>query len=69
MTLTSREPQVLRQAARGLNCRESGAETFHSDQTIKSHRDLARRKLRARNITHAVAIALTTGLIHLDDAA
>lgn len=61
--LTASELRVLEQASRGLSLSESGAETFHSFQTVKSLRKYVMQKLGARNITHAVAIAYQQGIL------
>ena len=61
--LSYRELEVLRHAALGLSIQETGRELFLSQQTIKSYRKGAIRKLHARNTTHAVAIAYEQELL------
>lgn len=64
--LTDRERQVLAQVADGLSYIEIGAELHLSPDTVKAHLLRARRKLRARNRAHAVAIAFRTGILPAD---
>jgi DNA-binding CsgD family transcriptional regulator len=59
--------EVLTCAARGLRDREIGVEIGLARQTVRHHLQAVRVKLKARNTTHAVAIALTQKLIHLED--
>lgn len=61
--LTVRELEVLTLAADGLLLEEVGAKLFISLDTVKTHLIRLRRKLGARNCTHAVALALKAGLI------
>lgn len=64
--LTPSELRVLDQAARGLTNSESAKESFHAIETVKYHRTNIIRKLRARNITHAVALAYQHSLFLAD---
>jgi len=57
--LTDGETQVLRLLARGLTRREVGSRLNKSEETVKARRS----RLRARNTTHAVAIAVSLDLI------
>ncbi len=61
--LTKRELVVLEQAARGLSAAQSGRESHHEEQTIKFHRTHVMRKLGAKNIAHAVALAYKQGIL------
>ena len=61
--LTTGETQVLRLLARGLTRREVGAHLNKSEETVKSLSKTSRSRLRARNTTHAVAIAVSLDLI------
>lgn len=61
--LTTGETQVLRLLARGLTRREVGARLDKSEETVKALSKTCRSRLRARNTTHAVAIAVSLDLI------
>ena len=61
--LTAGETQVLRLLARGLTRREVGRRLNKSDETVKALSKTCRSRLRARNTTHAVAIAVSLDLI------
>jgi DNA-binding CsgD family transcriptional regulator len=61
--LTPREIEVMTLTAMGKTRIEVAAILFLSEETIKSHIERVRRKLNATNKTHAIAIAMTLGLI------
>ena len=63
--ITDREEEVLRLLARGHGTREIGALLGIAESTVLSHRENLRRKLDARNQTHAVTIYLErlTGVV------
>jgi DNA-binding CsgD family transcriptional regulator len=61
--LSLREEQCLMWAARGKTYEEIGELTNLSFYSVRSHLDLARLKLHAANLTHAVAMALALGVI------
>ena len=61
--LTPAQLEVLREAAAGRTMSEIAAAQGRSPSTVKDHLDRARVRLRARNVTHAVAIALRRGVI------
>jgi DNA-binding CsgD family transcriptional regulator len=63
IALSRRERQVLRLLARGLTMEEAAAELGIARETVRTQARYARAKLRARNITHAVAIAISLDLI------
>lgn len=63
IALTDRQREVLTHAARGLTAGMSGAESFHEAPTVRRRRAFAAKRLGASNTTHAVAIALRSGLI------
>ncbi len=63
--LSLREKEVLKWAAMGKNNSEMGAILGVSDSTVKTYIDRAMRKLNVYNRTHAVAIAISQGLIQL----
>lgn len=61
--LTTREAQVLRSVAQGLGNGAIAAQLAISEDTVKGHMRSILDKLKARNRTHAVAIALQRGII------
>lgn len=61
--LTHREIEVLSYASEGNTSIETGERLYLSPETIKVHRKYAVAKLDARNLTHAVALAIRKGLI------
>jgi len=63
--LTSRERQVLEQAALGLSNRAIGEALGIAEQTVKNHLGSAMRKLSLHDRTHAVVFAIGSGLINL----
>lgn len=54
---------VLYYASLGLSIADTSRMMYLTDETIKSYRKKILRKLAARNITHAVAIAKDMGII------
>jgi len=69
--LSRREEQCLIWAARGKTQQEIATTLGMSSGSVKSHLHSARRKLNCVNLTHAVGVAVATGLIPttaLDDA-
>jgi DNA-binding CsgD family transcriptional regulator len=64
--LTALELGVLIAAGHGLTVAETAAKRSCSLETIKSHRKSVLRKLDARNMTHAVAIAFNRGIFDAD---
>ena len=63
LTLTRRQIQVLELAAAGKTSKETGFLLYISVQTVKSHRQKIFIKLKAVDITQAVAIAIRRGII------
>jgi DNA-binding CsgD family transcriptional regulator len=61
--ITDRELEVLALMSRGLTYAETGRVLYVEPSTIKSSLKSTRAKLGARNVTHAVAIALREGMI------
>jgi DNA-binding CsgD family transcriptional regulator len=53
--LTERELEILEGAAHGETAQETALRLHLAAETIRRHRTTARRKLRAKNLTHAVA--------------
>jgi DNA-binding NarL/FixJ family response regulator len=63
--LTRRETEVLNLSARGKKAEQIAKELGITKRTVDEHRQTIIRKLAASNITHAVAMALTSGMIGL----
>jgi len=61
--LPHRQALALSLAAAGLRDAQIGDEMGITLDTVRNHLVKARRRLGARNTTHAVALALTRGLI------
>ncbi len=66
-SLSPRQREILSLAARGLFSEEIGNEIGITAHTVRLHLQATRRKLGARNTTHAVAIALEKHIIQLED--
>ena len=64
--LTDRETEVLAGAAEGETAAQTGARLYLSSETVKSYRKRVIAKLGARNGTHAVALAMRSGLLPVD---
>ena len=60
--LTKPERMVLRCASYGLTTDETATKLLRSAATVKYHRTNVLMKLRASNITHAVALAYEGGI-------
>jgi DNA-binding CsgD family transcriptional regulator len=61
--LTPRMLEYLTAAAEGLNRKETGARLWVAENTVQYARAHILRRLGARNLTHAVAIAYARGLL------
>ena len=64
--LNDRETEILAGAAEGETAVETGRRLYLSSETVKSYRKRIIAKLGARNGTHAVALALRSGLLPLE---
>ncbi|GAA4422513.1 response regulator [Actinokineospora soli] len=62
-SLTERETEVVKAAARGLTNTEIGAELFLSLSTVKTHLAAVQAKIGARNRVEVAAWAWKTGLV------
>jgi DNA-binding CsgD family transcriptional regulator len=63
LALTPREVEVLKLGADGATSEEIASALHLTEHTVKSHLKRIQGKLGARNRTHAVAVALRSGLI------
>lgn len=61
--LTKRQLQILGEVANGRSNPEIGGDLYLTEDTIKSHMRHINRILGVRNRAHAVAVALTAGLL------
>jgi DNA-binding CsgD family transcriptional regulator len=61
--LRKRELEVLELAALGYSCDRTAKDLYLSIETVKTYRQRIIRKLGARNITHAVAVAVASGVV------
>ncbi|MBV1690394.1 helix-turn-helix transcriptional regulator [Novosphingobium sp. G106] len=62
-TLTVRELQILELIALGASAKEVAQECGIAPRTVECHLDTMRLKLRARNRTHMVALAIELALL------
>jgi DNA-binding CsgD family transcriptional regulator len=62
-TLTMREIQILELVALGYSAKEVAQKFGIAFRTVETHLDTMRIKLRARNRTHMVAMAIELALI------
>ncbi len=69
VALTSREVEVLQLIARGLGNKEVGEILGTAAGTVKAHVQSILSKLGAKDRTHAVALAIRRGIIHLHSPA
>lgn len=65
VALTPREVEVLSLVARGLGNKEVGHQLGTAPGTVKAHVQSILSKLGAKDRTHAVAIAIRRGILHL----
>ena len=65
-TLTLRETEVLELVAKGLGNKEIAQQLGTASGTAKMHVQNVLEKLGASDRTHAVAIAIRRGILHLD---
>jgi LuxR family transcriptional regulator, transcriptional regulator of spore coat protein len=64
--LTTREHQVLQLVAQGLSAKEVAQEIDIAPRTVERHIENVRLKIRARNRTHMVTLAVELGLLVLE---
>jgi DNA-binding NarL/FixJ family response regulator len=68
VALTPREVEVLALVARGFGNKEIGELLGTASGTVKAHVQSILSKLDAKDRTHAVTIAISRGIIHLESA-
>lgn len=61
--LSTRQRQVLTCAANGFTSRETAAVLRIKPNTVRQHMESTKRRLKARTMAHAVAIAMGAGII------
>jgi LuxR family transcriptional regulator, transcriptional regulator of spore coat protein len=64
--LTAREQQVLELIANGLSAKEVAQEIDIAPRTVERHIENVRLKIRARNRTHMVTLAMELGLLQME---
>ncbi len=67
-SLTRREREVLRLAAEGYKSRQIGVRLAISPRTAETHRANLMRKLKVRNQTELVRVALRRGVVRLGES-
>lgn len=65
--LTAREKETLRLAANGMTNQAIARHCGVGEETVKTRMQKLRRKLRAQDRAHAVAIGFALGLLSLED--
>ena len=63
LELTVRELQILELVALGYSAKEVAQEIEIAPRTVECHIDTMRLKMRARNRTHMVAIAISSNIL------
>jgi len=63
LELTARELQILELVALGYSAKEVAQEIEIAPRTVECHIDTMRLKMRARNRTHMVAIAISSNIL------
>ena len=61
---TDRERDVLALIAEGRSAKEIALSLGIAPRTVEKHADHVRLKMRAKNRTHMVSIAILSGLLH-----
>jgi len=61
--MTSRQREILDLLSQGYTAKEIGSSLFISHHTVVSHCIRLKEKLKAKNCTHLIAIALRIGII------
>ena len=65
--LTAKEKEALALSANGKTNAAIARALGLSEETVKTRMQVVRRKLRAKDRTHAVAVALALGVLSLED--
>ncbi len=63
--LTAREHEVLEFVAQGMSAKEVAQEVNIAPRTVERHIENIRLKIRARNRTHMISLAVELGLLHI----
>jgi len=61
--ITQREGEILNSLSKGFTTKETANQLHISSYTVESHKKNLQQKLRARNVTHMVAISMASGII------
>ena len=61
--LTTREHEVLEFVAQGMSAKEVAQEVKIAPRTVERHIENIRLKIRARNRTHMISLAIELGLL------
>jgi DNA-binding NarL/FixJ family response regulator len=64
--ITGRHTDILQLIAQGASAKEAAQQLGIGEQTVKNHLHEIYRRLEARNSSHAVAIAIAAGYVHID---
>ncbi|MFN8285462.1 MAG: helix-turn-helix transcriptional regulator [Chitinophagales bacterium] len=65
LNLTRRERQIMEMFSHGYSAKEIGSHLFISLYTVETHRKHLIEKLGARNMPHAVRLALQKGVLEI----
>jgi len=63
--LTDREVELLYLIAQGRTSKQMSDELYLADETVKGYRKRIIAKLGAKNVVHAVVLAIGTGIIDI----
>lgn len=67
LSLTDTEQQILHLVAHGYARKEIAHHLARSEHTIATHYHHIKLKLSARTLEHAVALAITRGMVAIDN--
>lgn len=68
LNLTRRERQIMEMFSQGYSAKEIGLHLFISLYTVETHRKHLIEKLGARNMPHAVRLALQNGFLEISQS-
>jgi DNA-binding CsgD family transcriptional regulator len=66
--LSEKNIKVLRLISNGKTYKEAGIELEIKPRTVQMHMDIIKRKLNAKSISHAVAIAVGSGIVQVENS-